>query len=136
MDLEEMNRKVIEEFRTNDGKVGGNFEGAPLLLVNMVGAKSGESRTKPLAYLADGERYVVIASFAGAEKNPPWFHNLVANPECELEVGSDKFTARASVVDEPERTALYAKMVAQMPVFGEYQEKTERVIPVLVLERI
>ena len=136
MELDELNRTVIEEFRSNKGKVKHQFEGVPLLLINTIGAKSGKSRTKPLAYLADEERYVVIASFAGAEKNPPWFHNLVANPEFELEVGAEKFKARATVVEEPERTSLFNKMVEKMPVFADYQKKTQRVIPVLVLERI
>ena len=136
MGLDEMNKAVIAEFRANGGEVTNQFKDIPLLLINTVGARTGKARTKPLAYLRDGKRYVVIASFAGAEKNPPWFHNLVANPEFELEVGSEKFTARATVAAEPERTELYARMVEMMPVFAEYQQKTERVIPVLVLERV
>jgi len=136
MDLDEMNKAVIAEFRANEGEVSKQFKDVPLLLINTVGAKTGEPRTKPLAYLRDGDRYVIIASFAGAEKNPPWYHNLIANPEFELEVGVQKFTARATVAAEPERTELYARMVEIMPVFAEYQEKTERVIPVMVLERV
>lgn len=136
MELDELNRSVIEEFRSNNGQVKNQFAGMPLLLINTVGARTGEPRTKPLAYLADEDRYVVIASFAGAEKNPPWFHNLVANPEFDLEVGGEKFRARATVLDEPERTLLFNKMVEKMPVFADYQEKTERVIPVLALERL
>ena len=136
MNLDEMNKAVIAEFRANEGETSGQFENVPLLLINTIGAKSGEPRTKPLAYLRDGDRYVVIASFAGAEKNPPWYYNLVANPEFELEVGAEKFTARATVATEPERTELYARMAEMMPVFNDYQEKTKRVIPVFILERV
>lgn len=136
MDLDEMNKAVIAEFRANAGEVTGQFANVPLLLINTIGAKSGKPRTKPLAYLRDGDRYVVIASFAGAEKNPPWYYNLVANPQFELEVGAEKFTARATVAAEPERTELYARMAEMMPVFNDYQEKTKRVIPVFILERV
>lgn len=136
MDINELNRKIIDEFRANAGVVTHQFEGVPLLLINAIGAKTGELRTKPLAYFKDGERYVVIASFAGAKHHPPWYHNLKANPEFELEVGAEKFTARATEAREPERTALFARMAEKMPVFNEYQAKTERVIPVLLLERI
>ena len=136
MSLEEMNRNVIEEFRRNNGKVSGQFEGMPLLLINSIGAKSGEVRTKPLAYYADGERYVIIASFAGAKAHPPWYHNLVANPEIDIEVGPETFRAKAEVIPEPERTELYAKITEQMPIFATYQEKTERVIPLIGLNRL
>jgi deazaflavin-dependent oxidoreductase (nitroreductase family) len=130
------NNNIIAEFRANGGKVGGQFEGANLLLLTTTGAKSGEQRTSPLAYAAEGERYVIIASYAGADKNPAWFHNILANSKVTLEVGEEKFEATASVVeDRAERDALYAKMVALMPGFAEYQEKTTRVIPVVTLER-
>ena len=132
-EVQDFNSKVIEEFRANDGLVGGPMEGMPLLLLHTVGAKSGESRVNPLAYLADGERYVIIASFAGAPHSPPWYHNLVANPEVSVEVGAEQLDMLATVVDEPERSELYARMAGVMPVFNEYQSKTERVIPVVVL---
>lgn len=136
MELDELNRSVIEEFRANSGKVSGRFEDMPLLLITTPGARTGKIRTKPLVYIRDGNRYVVIASFAGAKNNPPWFHNLIANPEFDLEVGSEKFRARATVLAEPERTNLFNKMVEKMPIFAEYQAKTERIIPVLALEKV
>ena len=136
MNLDELNRSVIDEFRANDGSVGGDFAGMPLLLINTIGAKTGKQRTKPLAYLEDDERYVVVASYAGAEHNPPWYYNLKANPEFELEVGKETFMARATEVSEPERTQLFKRVAEKMPVFKEYQAKTSRVIPILVLERI
>lgn len=111
------------------------MEGMPLLLLHTVGAKSGQARVNPLAYLSDGDRFVVIASFAGAPNHPPWYHNLVANPEVVVEVGTEKLEAVATVAEEPERTELYAKMAAAMPVFDEYQARTDRVIPVVVLNR-
>jgi len=130
-----MNQKIIEEFRANEGKVGGQFKGAPLLLLTTTGAKSGLTRTNPLAYLSDGDRYVIIASFAGAPKNPPWFHNLLANSNVTVEVGTQRFAARAQVVKEPERSDLYRRMVSVMPVFAEYERKTTRVIPVVALTK-
>jgi deazaflavin-dependent oxidoreductase (nitroreductase family) len=133
MDLEEMNRNVIEEFRSNGGKVTGQFDGIPILLLHCVGAKSGKQHTKPLAYTMDGDRYVIIASFAGSPTHPPWYHNLVANPELDIEVGSQKLRVRADVTAEPERTNLYESMAAQIPVFADYKKKTERVIPVFTL---
>jgi len=135
MDINEINRTVIEEFRANGGVVTGQFDGIPLLLLETTGARSGEKRVKPLAYFEDDGRLVIIASFAGAEKSPPWFFNLVKNPDVGVEVGKEQFGARARVTDEPERTELYAKMVAKVPVFADYEAKTERVIPVVVLEK-
>lgn len=135
-EMQEFNNKIIAEFRANKGVVGDPFAGMPLLLLGTTGAKTGAARTNPLAYLNDGDRLMIIASFAGAANNPPWYHNLLANPEVTVEVGEDKFQARASVVDEPERTAHYDKMVAAIPVFGEYRDKTSRVIPVIALDKI
>ena len=136
MDIKEFNRKLIEEFRANEGKVSGQFANAPLLLLTTIGAKSGQERVNPLVYLEDGDRLVIIASYAGADKNPPWYHNLVANPEVEIEVGDQKFKARSEVVAEPERTELYGRMESAMSAFTEYQQKTTRVIPVVALDRI
>lgn len=135
MDLQEMNKAIIEEFRANDGKVGGQFAGAPLLLLTTIGAKSGLSRTNPLVYLTDNDRYVIIASYAGAPTNPPWYYNLVANPDVQVEVDSQRFRARAVVMEEPERFDLYQRAAAAMPVFAEYQGKTSRTIPVIALKR-
>lgn len=135
MDIREMNENVIDEFRKNGGKVGGAMAGAPLLLLTTVGAKSGQARVNPLAYLVDGDRYVIIASYAGSPTNPPWYHNLLAHPRVTVEVGKEKFQADAAVVPEPERTRLYRKMASMMPTFDDYQKKTTRTIPVIALEK-
>lgn len=129
------NEQIIDEFRANGGKVGGPFEGAPMVLLTTTGAKSGRARTTPLVYTSDGDRLVIIASAAGADKHPAWFHNLVARPGVTLEVGTERYPARARVVEEPERSRLYAQMAALMPGFNAYQEKTSRTIPVVILER-
>jgi deazaflavin-dependent oxidoreductase (nitroreductase family) len=134
-DLNEWNKRIIAEFRANGGVVGGEFEGKPLLLLHTTGAKSGQPRINPLAYIADGDRLVIIASKGGAPSNPDWYHNILANPIVTLEVGTEQFQARATVAEEPERTRLYEKVAAALPVFNEYQRKTERSIPVLVLTR-
>jgi len=129
------NRQVIEEFRANEGKVGGPLEGVLLLLLTTTGAKSGEQRINPLAYHTDGERLVVIATKNGAPTHPDWYHNLVAHPDVSVEVGTESFEARATVVEGAERDELYAKRVAVMPIFAEYQAMTTRTIPVVVLTR-
>lgn len=130
------NAKVVEEFRANSGRVGGRFANSHLLLLHTTGAKSGQPRLTPLAYLADGDRLAVIASNGGAPKHPAWYHNLVANPKVGVEVGSEQFRAHAAVAQEPERAALYAKMVAKSPAFATYQQKAApRVIPVIILTR-
>lgn len=129
------NEKIIAEFRANGGVVGPPFAGAPLLLLGNVGAKSGAERVNPLAYTTDGDDLIIIASFAGADKHPPWYHNIVANPQVTVEVGTEKFSALATVVDEPDRTRLYSQMEGQMSTFTDYREKTERVIPVIRLTR-
>ncbi len=130
------NQKIIEEFRSNGGKVGGPFEGGTILLLTTTGAKSGQSRTNPLVYVTDGDNIAIIASKAGAPTNPDWYHNLVANPIVTIERGTETFQARATIAAEPERTRLYDQMVAQMPGFAEYQRNTTRRIPVVVLEKI
>lgn len=130
------NQKIIEEFRANGGKVGGPFEGRTLLLLHTKGAKSGAERVNPVAYFAEGEKLVIIASKGGAPSNPDWFRNLVAHPQVVVEVGTEQFEAIAQPVEEPERTRLYAEMVKLMPGFGEYEQKTSRVIPVVQLTRV
>ena len=136
MDIKEMNRQIIEEFRANGGKVGGPFAGAPVLLLTTKGAKTGQTRVNPLVYLEDASRYVIIASYAGAPTNPPWYHNLIANPTVTIEVGTQTLKVRGEVVSEPDRTRLYKKMESMMPAFTEYRQKTTRVIPVIALRRV
>lgn len=135
IDFDEMNRAVIEEFRASGGKAGGIFEGKPLVLVHHVGAKSGTARIAPLVPLLDGGRIFIFASKGGADTNPDWYHNLVANPETVLELGSETFPVRARVLTGQERDDIYAKQVAVEPQFGEYQRKTTRRIPVFELQR-
>ncbi len=130
------NQKVITEFRANQGKVGGQFANRPMLLLTTTGAKSGKTYTHPLAFTKDGDRFVVIASFGGAPKNPSWYHNLVAHSEVTVEVGSERFKAKATVPTGEERQRLYDQQAKQMPAFAEYAKKTTRQIPVIVLTRI
>jgi len=135
-DVNDFNRKLIDEFRQNHGKVTGMFENAPLLLLNTKGAKSGKERTNPVAYTKDGDRLVIIASKGGAPNSPDWYHNVVANPEVTVELPDETFTARATVAEGEERDRLYATQAAAMPAFAEYEQKTTRRIPVVILERI
>lgn len=133
LEVQDRNKKIIDEFRANEGKVGGYFAGKTLLLLHTIGAKSGQERVNPAAYVRDGDRYVIIASKGGAPTNPNWYHNLLANPLVTVEVGTETFQARATVAQEPERTRLYDKMVQMMPGFDEYRRRTTRIIPVMVL---
>ena len=132
--LDAMNRKVIEEFRANGGKVGPPFEGAPVLLLTNKGAKSGKVRVSPLVYTKDGDNYVIIASYAGAPIHPAWYHNLMKNPETQIEVGTETVPVTAKEVTGPERDRLFEAQAEMMPVFHDYQAKTERKIPVVILE--
>ncbi|MFN2136024.1 MAG: nitroreductase family deazaflavin-dependent oxidoreductase [Candidatus Promineifilaceae bacterium] len=127
------NQQIINEFRANDGRVGGPFEGMTLLLLHTTGAKSGKERVNPVATIRDEDRYVIIASKGGAPTNPDWYYNLVANPDVEVEVGTEQFPAMATVTEEPERTRLYDKVAAVYPGFEEYRQKTSRAIPVITL---
>lgn len=129
------NTAIIKEFRANAGKVGGPFLGKTLLILHTIGAKSGQEHINPVAYITDGDRFVIIASKGGAPTNPDWYYNLVAHPQVTVEVGTEQFTARASLATEPERTRLYDKMVEMMPGFADYQKKTTRIIPVIILSR-
>lgn len=127
------NDDIIAEFRANDGRVGGNFAGAPMLLLHTVGAKSGQPRVNPMMYLdIDGHRYV-FASKAGADTNPDWYHNLVANPDVTVEVGTSTYSARASVVNGAHRQRVFDEQARRYPGFRGYQQKTSRVIPVVEL---
>lgn len=134
-DGNDFNERVIAEFRANHGKVGGNFEGAPLLLLHSVGARSGETRVNPMMYLPDGDRFLVFASKAGADTNPDWYHNLLAHPDARIEVGDDTFEVRAEELTGAERDEKYAEQAALYPGFADYQEQTSRVIPVFALSR-
>jgi deazaflavin-dependent oxidoreductase (nitroreductase family) len=130
---EDPNQAVIREFRANQGRVGGGFEGAPLLLLHTRGAKSGAERVHPVMYLAFEGRTYVFASKAGADSHPDWYHNLLAHPEVEVELGGATRSARANPVTGAERDRIYAEQVQRIPGFGEYQAKTNRVIPVVEL---
>ena len=133
--MNDRNKSIIDEFRANSGKVGGPFEGRTLLLLHTKGAKSKQERINPVAYVRDGERYVVIASKGGAPTNPDWYYNILAHPDLTIEVGTETFHVHASVAEEPERIRLYNKMVEMMPGFDDYRKKTTRKIPVIVLTR-
>ena len=135
--MSDFNQQVIEEFRSNEGVVGGYFEGQTVLLLHTTGAKSGLARINPVVTFKDGDRYVIVASKGGAESHPDWYYNLVANPDVSVEVGTESFDATASVTEEPERSELYSKMETTNPAFTEYKEKTKgiRVIPVITLSR-
>ncbi|MFC4122295.1 nitroreductase family deazaflavin-dependent oxidoreductase [Nonomuraea zeae] len=133
--MTDFNQQVIDEFRANEGRVGGMFEGSPLVLLTTTGAKSGRQITSPVMYVADGDRYVIIASNGGADTNPAWYHNLRATPAATAEVGSEKFEVQAVFVEGEERDRLYARMVAQAAQFAEYEAKTSRRIPVIALQR-
>ncbi|MBT4518444.1 MAG: nitroreductase family deazaflavin-dependent oxidoreductase [Halieaceae bacterium] len=129
----EFNKPILGEFRANRGVVGGQFAGRALLILTTTGARTGQLRENPLVFLADGDRYLIVASYRGEPINPPWYYNLISNPEVGVEMGSEKFRAIATVLDEPERTKAYAMMVAEMPIFTEYQKMTTRIIPVIAL---
>ncbi len=134
-DTKDFNQQVIEEFRANGGKVGGPFDSAPMLLLTTTGAKSGHPRVAPLVYTTDGDRIVIIASKGGAPTHPDWYHNIAAHPEVTVEVGGEKFPARAEIAPEPERTRLFDAQAEIMPGFREYQNNTTRVIPVVTITR-
>jgi deazaflavin-dependent oxidoreductase (nitroreductase family) len=136
VDVRDWNTQIIEEFRANEGRVGGRFEGATMLLLHTTGAKSGQERVNPLVYLPDGDRMVVFASKGGAPTNPDWYHNLLANPEVTVEVGTTTVRARARVTQGEERDAFWARQVAARPAFADYEASTDRVIPVIVLEPV
>jgi len=134
--INDFNRNLIAEFRENGGKVTGIFGNAPLLLLTTTGAKSGEPRTSPVVYTRDGDDYVVIASRGGSPNNPAWYHNLVANPTVTVELPGETFTAAARVAAGDERERLFRAQADLMPNFDEYQSKTTRQIPVIVLEPV
>ncbi|MEU7629723.1 nitroreductase family deazaflavin-dependent oxidoreductase [Nocardia sp. NPDC049220] len=134
-DFDAMNREVIREFRENDGKVGGMFEGKPLVLVHHIGARSGIERIAPLVPFQDGDRIYIFASKGGSDANPHWYGNLVAHPEVTVELGTETFSATARVLTGAERDEIYAKQSAVQPQFADYQRSTKRLIPVIELAR-
>jgi deazaflavin-dependent oxidoreductase (nitroreductase family) len=130
------NAKIIEEFRANAGKLSGPFEGADMLLLHSRGARTGLERVNPVAYQRVGDDLAVFASKAGADTNPDWYHNLLANPETTVEVGTDTVAVRARVAEGEERDRIWARQKELMPGFADYEQKTTRQIPVVVLERV
>jgi deazaflavin-dependent oxidoreductase (nitroreductase family) len=128
------NARIIAEFRAHQGKVGGNFEGAPILLLHTVGAKTGRERVHPMMYRRVGENYAVFASKAGAPTDPDWYHNLVANPAVRAEIGTQTLDLSARVADSAEREPIWAAQKADFPGFAEYETRTTRQIPVVILE--
>lgn len=138
--MADMNTPVIEEFRATGGSVdqamGGFFEGKPLLILHSTGARTGKPRLSPLVYATDDGSYVVAASKGGAPSHPDWFFNVRANPEVTVEVGTERFAAHARILEDgSRRDVLYAKLVAIMDQFAEYETQTDRIIPVVVLDR-
>ncbi|MGE0795396.1 MAG: nitroreductase family deazaflavin-dependent oxidoreductase [Acidimicrobiia bacterium] len=132
---EDRNQRIIDEFRANGGVVGGPFEGMTILLLHHEGARTGTKRVNPLAYREEDGRLFVFASMGGAPTNPDWYHNLRAHPEVEVEVGTDRFPAVATVLEGDERDRIWAHQKADRPQFADYEARTERVIPVIALDR-
>lgn len=129
--MSDWNAGVITEFRKNHGKVGGMFDGSPILLINHKGARTGKPRTNPVMYLKDGHRFLVFASKGGADTNPDWYHNLKAHPEVTIEVGDEKINVHAEEIKGVEHDKLYSKQASLYPQFAQYQRKTKRIIPVI-----
>lgn len=134
--MSDHNASIIEEFRANQGRVGGHFEGAPLLLLHSTGAKSGAERVNPMMYQEVGSDVAVFASKAGAPDNPDWFHNLVAHPDATVEVGTDTFAVRAEVLEGQARSEIWEEQKRRYPGFADYETKTSRTIPVVLLHRV
>jgi deazaflavin-dependent oxidoreductase (nitroreductase family) len=128
------NQRIIREFRANAGRVGGQFAGAPLLLLHHKGAKSGTERVNPLVYQAVGGSYAVFASNAGGPNHPAWYHNLIAHPRTRIEVGPETIDVSARVADPEERAAIWARQKQRAPGFADYEARTSRQIPVVLLE--
>ncbi|HNB42394.1 MAG TPA: nitroreductase family deazaflavin-dependent oxidoreductase [Anaerolineales bacterium] len=129
------NRKIIEEFRENEGRVA-SFARQPLLLLTHTGAKTGKQRTNPLAYFRDGDRYVIVASKGGAPTNPDWYYNLSANPRASIEVGNEQFEVVAEQAEPVERERIFAMIVSLNPTFKDYENKAGRIIPLMILSPV
>jgi deazaflavin-dependent oxidoreductase (nitroreductase family) len=134
--MSDFTTRIIEEFRANEGRVGAPFQGATLLLLHTTGARSGEERVSPVAYLRVGEELAIFGSKAGAPTNPAWYHNLRTHPIVTVEVHGEKFKARAKVVDGEDYERLFQQHAKKMPGFNDYRQKTTRKLPVIVLERL
>ncbi|MCA1726594.1 MAG: nitroreductase family deazaflavin-dependent oxidoreductase [Actinobacteria bacterium] len=133
--MPDWNANIIEEFRANEGRVGGPFEGRGMLLLHHTGAKTGTVRVNPLAYHPVGDAFAIMASKGGADTNPDWYHNLRANPQAKIEVGTETFDVIARETQGEERDRIWTEVKEATPGFAEYEERTPRVIPVFVLER-
>lgn len=131
-----MNRQVIEEFRANGGKTLTRFTGSNLLLLHTRGARTGAERINPMMFIRDGERLIVFASKNAAPRHPDWFHNLVANPEVEVELGTERFPARATVLEGEERRRVWEQCARETPLLNDLQARTKRVLPVVAIERV
>lgn len=134
--MSDWNTAIIEEFRANGGKVGGNFQDAPLLLLHTTGARTGQDRVVPVVYQAIGDHLAVFASKAGAPTHPDWYHNLLADPRARVELGTETIPVKARVADRDERARIWSRQKELMPGFADYEQKTTREIPVVVLERV
>ena len=136
--MSDFNTGIIEEFRANEGRVGGPFEGAPLLLLHSKGARSGQVRVNPVMYQQlDGDSVAIFASKGGAPTNPDWYHNLVAHPEAAIEIGTDTIEVRARVASGGERGPIWEKQKRDYPGFAEYEQRApNRQIPVVILDRV
>ncbi len=135
--MSDWNEKVIEEFRANAGRVGGMFEGASMILIHQIGAKSGVERVAPLVHFPeDDDHTVIVASAGGAPNHPAWYHNLKANPKIEVEVGAETYTVVADEITGPERDEVWERVTTTAPGFADYQRKTDRLIPLLRLTRV
>jgi deazaflavin-dependent oxidoreductase (nitroreductase family) len=132
--MSDWNAGIIREFRANGGKVGGQFDGAPLLLLHTTGAKTGQERVNPMMYRKVGDDYAVFASKAGAPTNPDWYHNLVANPKVTAEIGTQTVALTARVASGAERDQIWSQQKADYPGFADYETKTTRTIPVVILQ--
>ncbi len=134
--MNDFNTQLIDEFRANDGQVGGRFEGRQLIVITVTGAKTGKPREVPLVYAPDGDKYLIFASYAGNDVHPAWYHNIVAHPRLQAEVGDEAFAVDARVLEGAERQRGFAILAEANPIFNDYQEKTSRVIPVVELTRV
>jgi deazaflavin-dependent oxidoreductase (nitroreductase family) len=135
IDRNAFNAQVVEAFRAQNGVAPDQVGDMPLLLLTTTGAKSGQPRLSPLAYVMDGDHYVVVASKGGSPTHPDWYHNIVANPDVMVEVGSEKFAARAEIAPEPERSRLFNTIAGEFPRLRDHEQNTPRTIPVITLIR-